>query len=194
MRHIISIIAFFLLIAGCQDDGLLHEVEIPEIEKSAVTQEFPDEVLLPTGFQPEGIAIGTNQAFYVGSLTSGQIYKGNLRTGLGKPLTTVSGSDQTAGLSFDKRSGYLYAAKGFSGMGAVYNSETGELVQILPMADPMTNLINDVVVTSKAVFFTGSLEASPAMSMILASPSSLDLPVIIFKPICIIERLVCSFA
>lgn len=157
MRHMISIITLFLLITGCQDEYFFHKFENPEIEKSAIRQEFPDEILLPTGFQPEGIAIGTNQTFYVGSLTNGQIYKGNLRTGAGKPLTTVTGPDQTVGLSFDKRSGYLYAAKGFSGMGAVYNSETGELVQVLPMADPMTNLINDVVVTSKAVFFTGSL-------------------------------------
>lgn len=160
MRHISLIIAFFLFITGCQDNQLFQEKDLQQIEKSAVMQEFPHEIPLPAGFQPEGIAIGTNQTFYVGSLTSGKIYKGNLRTGEGELLTIPSGPDQTVGLSFDNRCGYLYAAKGFSGMGAVYNSETGEIVQVLPLAAPGSNLINDVVVTSKAVFFTGSLGAT----------------------------------
>lgn len=157
MKKIFLFIVIPLFVAGCQKDEFTHDYEFQHKEKSAVMQVFPEEISLPTGFQPEGIAIGTNQTFYVGSITSGQIYKGNLRTGEGELLAIPSGPDQTVGLSFDKRSRYLYAAKGFSGMGAVYNSETGELIQVLPMADPMSNLINDVVVTSKAVYFTNSL-------------------------------------
>jgi sugar lactone lactonase YvrE len=157
MKKIFLFIVIPLFVAGCQKDEFTQEYEFQHKKKSAVMQVFPEEISLPTGFQPEGIAIGTNQTFYVGSITSGQIYKGNLRTGEGELLAIPSGPDQTVGLSFDKRSRYLYAAKGFSGMGAVYNSETGELVQVLPLADPMSNLINDVVVTSEAVFFTGSL-------------------------------------
>jgi len=44
---------------------------------------FPEIIPLPNGFAPEGIATGTGTTFYVGSLATGQIYRGDLRTGDG---------------------------------------------------------------------------------------------------------------
>ena len=43
---------------------------------------FPSQIALPNGFQPEGIAIAGEQ-FYVGSIPTGAIYRGRLRTGKG---------------------------------------------------------------------------------------------------------------
>jgi hypothetical protein len=157
MRKIFLCIAVLLIVASCENDNLLPISESQISEKSAHSNVFPEIIPLPNGFQPEGIAIGINQAFYVGSLSSGQIIKGNLRTGASELLTIPEVPDQVVGLSFDPRSGYLFAAKGFTGMGTAYDSETGEVIQSFTLTDPMTDFINDVVVTRDAAFFTGSL-------------------------------------
>jgi hypothetical protein len=44
---------------------------------------FPAVIPLPNGFQPEGIATGSGNTFYVGSIPTGAIYRGDLRTGQG---------------------------------------------------------------------------------------------------------------
>ena len=43
---------------------------------------FPQRIELPDNFQPEGIAISGGQ-FYVGSIPTGAVYRGSLRTGEG---------------------------------------------------------------------------------------------------------------
>ena len=43
---------------------------------------FPTRINLPDGFQPEGITISGEQ-FYVGSIPTGAVYRGSLRTGKG---------------------------------------------------------------------------------------------------------------
>ncbi len=156
MKKILIGIAVLLIVSSCENDNLLPVSESQMNEKSAHTHVFPEIIPLPNGFQPEGIAIGINQSFYVGSLSSGQIIKGNLRTGASDLLTIPEGQDQVVGLSFDPRSGYLFAAKGYTGMGAAYDSETGEVIRSFTLTDPMTDFINDVVVTRDAAFFTGS--------------------------------------
>ena len=43
---------------------------------------YPATIQLDPGLQPEGIAISGN-TFFVGSIPTGSIYRGNLRTGAG---------------------------------------------------------------------------------------------------------------
>ena len=50
---------------------------------AAAQATFPEEISLPTGFRPEGIAIGNGTTFYVGSIPTGAVYRGDLRTGEG---------------------------------------------------------------------------------------------------------------
>ena len=47
---------------------------------------FPEVIALPNGWQPEGIAIGNGTTFYVGSIPTGAVYRGDLRTGKGSTL------------------------------------------------------------------------------------------------------------
>ena len=54
----------------------LFALALPAAAKTA----FPDIVPLPTGFEPEGIAIGGGSTFYAGSLADGTIVAGDLRT------------------------------------------------------------------------------------------------------------------
>ncbi|MCA1682047.1 MAG: superoxide dismutase, partial [Acidimicrobiales bacterium] len=47
---------------------------------------FPDRIALPPGFQPEGIDVGRGTTFYMGTIPTGAVYAGDLRTGVGDVL------------------------------------------------------------------------------------------------------------
>jgi hypothetical protein len=123
--------------------------------KPAVAEGLPEEIPLPAGFQPEGITFGIGPNFYVGSIPSGAIFHGNLRSGKGELLVEPQEGRMAIGLAFDRRSRYLYAAGGPTGKGFVYDARSGETVAILDLTDP-GSFINDVVVTRRAAYFTDS--------------------------------------
>ena len=52
---------------------------------------FPSTIALPNGFQPEGIAT-VGEQFYVGSIPTGAVYRGSLRTGHGSILVPGAAS------------------------------------------------------------------------------------------------------
>lgn len=125
----------------------------------AQAQTFPEVIPLPNGFQPEGIAIGDGSTFYVGSLATGAIYSGDLRTGEGALLVPDQENRTAVGLAFDNSTGYLFVAGGPDGAGYVYDTRTGESLAEYPLADPASTLdtfVNDVVVTKDAAYFTDS--------------------------------------
>lgn len=120
---------------------------------------FPDIVPLPKGFQPEGIAIGRGTDFFVGSIVTGAIYAGDLRTGQGEILVFPQEGGQAIGLWVDPRTNFLFVAGGFAGTAYVYDAATGAELAVYQLADPMAvppPLINDVVVTREAAYFTDS--------------------------------------
>ncbi len=156
MKHSLSFI-LLLFIFGCADDNILNSGNDIEQLKSASGNSFPEVLSLPNGLQPEGIAIGSTHTFYVGSLVSGQIFKGDLQTGDGEVLITPPMPMQALGLAVDERSNYLYVAGGFTGTGSVYNCTTGEHIQTFAFAVPGTALINDVTLTKDAAYFTNSI-------------------------------------
>lgn len=116
---------------------------------------FPDEIDLPDGIFPEGIAVGNGSTFYVGSLADGSIYKGDLQTGEGDFLTEAAGAFATVGIEVDDQE-RIWVAGGPSGTGRVYDGETGALLAAYAFTDPLASFINDVVVTKRAAYFTDS--------------------------------------
>jgi sugar lactone lactonase YvrE len=118
---------------------------------------FPSEIDLPETFFPEGIAIGRGSTFYVGSLADGSIYKGDLRTGEGEVFTQPTGGFpfSTVGLDVDWRN-RVWAAGAAAGTGRVYDGDTGELLETYQFTPLLESLINDVIVTPKAAWFTDS--------------------------------------
>lgn len=116
---------------------------------------FPDVIALPNGFQPEGIALGPGTSFYAGSLISGAIVRGDLRTGMLHEL--VPGNGAAAGMEYDARSGLLWVATSGVGGASAYDAATGALVQTYSFGG---GLINDVAVTREAAFFTDSFSAT----------------------------------
>jgi sugar lactone lactonase YvrE len=119
---------------------------------------FPPVIPLPDGFQPEGIAVGNGTTFFVGSIPTGDIFRGDLRTGEGEVFISAEDGRYAIGLDFDSRSGYLFVAGGPTGQAYVYDGETGETVAVFQLTAPGSGFINDVIVTRQAAYFTNSFQ------------------------------------
>ena len=116
---------------------------------------FPELIQLPADFGPEGIAVGNGSTFYAGSLaasTRGQILVGDLRTGEFATLAASDGVPAT-GMKHDPRSNLLFVARAGSGMGTIFNADSGDVVLSYQFKTAPT-FINDVVITREAAYFT----------------------------------------
>jgi sugar lactone lactonase YvrE len=116
---------------------------------------FPERLALPDGFQPEGIAIGPRATFYVGSIPTGAVYRGSLRTGAGSVLVPAQPGRAAIGIDVDRR-GHLFVAGGPTGDAFVYDAATGAELATYELA-PAPTFVNDVVVTREAAWFTDSV-------------------------------------
>jgi sugar lactone lactonase YvrE len=117
---------------------------------------FPAEIPLADGFQPEGIAVGRGTAVFTGSLVDGTIWRGDLRTGTGDVLVTPSGTRTALGMDVDRRTGNLFVAGGPFGQAYVYDGSTGETLATYQLTTEPVTLVNDVIVTRTAAWFTDS--------------------------------------
>jgi hypothetical protein len=113
---------------------------------------FPTRIALPNGFGPEGIAIAGEQ-FYVGSIPTGAVYRGSLRTGTGAVLVPAVSGRAATGMKVDR--GRLFVAGGPTGNAYVYNAKTGALITSYAFSG---GFVNDVVVTKRAAWFTDSFK------------------------------------
>jgi sugar lactone lactonase YvrE len=119
--------------------------------------QFPQRIALPNGFQPEGISIAGGR-FYVGSIPSGDIYRGNVRTGQGSVFVDAPAGRQAIGLKVDR--GRIFVAGGPTGDAYVYNARTGATIATYELPTSDVTFINDVVVTKRAAWFTDSQRAA----------------------------------
>jgi sugar lactone lactonase YvrE len=115
---------------------------------------FPAVVQLPIGFQPEGLEIGKGTTFYVGSVASGAVYRGDLRTGKGSILVPAATGRKATGIELDTHN-RLWVAGADTGNAYVYDAKTSALLKTYQLGTAPT-FINDVVVTRDAAFFTDS--------------------------------------
>jgi len=125
---------------------------------------FPKIILLPNGWQPEGIASGSGTSFYVGSLADGAIYAGDFGTGSGSVLVPGQSGLMAMGMCVDQRGNDLFVAGAVGGQGRVYDASSGALLrtyqfQDMSNASPPGTLVNDVIVTREAAYFTDSFDA-----------------------------------
>jgi sugar lactone lactonase YvrE len=142
-RKIVRLLAITLLSLG-----LAVQVTSP----ASAHPRWPDQIELPDGFRPEGIAIGHGKTAYLGSLADGDIYAANLRTGKGSVISQGPGTP-SVGLKVDHR-GRLFIAGGPSGTGRVLNLRTGHVTSYQFASAP--TFVNDVVLTRKKAWFTDS--------------------------------------
>jgi hypothetical protein len=139
-------------------------------------QNWPEAIAMPTGWEGEGIELGKGHEFFVGansfsslfgpysvSWLAGAIYKGNLRTGVGGFLVEPTGKS-ASGLSYDPRTDYLYAATELGDLGTdqgvtVYDASSGDIIMEIVFGDGTGIIINDCLVTRRAVYCTDSFNA-----------------------------------
>lgn len=138
---------------------LLSAVVIPLLVAPAMAAPRPDSIPLPVDFQPEGIAIGTGNTFYVGSLRDGDIYRGDLRSGEGARFVDTTGR-VALGMRVDRSRGWLVVAGGPTGHAYVYDISDGSTVADLVLGPPLVpgtpggTFSNDVAITADALYFT----------------------------------------
>ena len=118
---------------------------------------FPEIISLPEGFQPEGIASGNGTTFYVGSIATGAVYRGDLRTGEGALVVQPQPGRSAIGLKFDPRTRLLFVAGGPTGKAFIYDGETGAEAAEIQLST-LPSFINDVVITREAAYFTNSFQ------------------------------------
>jgi hypothetical protein len=153
MRHLAALVSAALCFALAAPAG---------------AQPFPDSIPLPDDFAPEGIATGAGTTFYAGSITLGDIYRGDLRTGEGAIFIDAPAGRSALGLKADRRHGLLFVAGGFTGEAYVYDLRTGAPVASYQFGTPGASLVNDVIVTRDAAYFTDSF--APVLYVVPIGP------------------------
>jgi sugar lactone lactonase YvrE len=119
---------------------------------------FPEQIDLPNGFFPEGIDIARGGTFFVGSIPTGAIYRGSVRTGQSAVLVPAEAGKMAIGLDVDRR-GRIFVAGGPTGTAFVYDAETGaELASYQLTSTSPPTFVNDVVVTKDGAYFTDSFK------------------------------------
>jgi sugar lactone lactonase YvrE len=116
--------------------------------------ELRRDIALPNGFQPEGIAIGTEPIAFFGSLADGAIFKADLVTGEGTLIGEAPGTP-SVGMKLDDR-GRLFVAGGRAGDARVIDSGTGAILEEYVLATEAESFVNDVALTPAGAFFTDS--------------------------------------
>ena len=113
-------------------------------------------VALPDGFRPEGIASGPGTTYYAGSMRDGRVVTGDLRRGTSRVLLPGAEGRQIRGMQRDWRTGLLWATGNVGSVGHVWaiSTRTGAVVRDVTVPD--SAFLNDLVVTSKAVWVTDS--------------------------------------
>lgn len=133
---------------------------------SASGAAFPKRIALPDGFQPEGISVA-GQEFFVGSIPTGAVYRGSLRTGQGAVLVPAAAGRAAIGLEADR--GRLFVAGGPTGKAFVYDARSGRSIAELTLATGGDTFVNDVAVTKRAAWFTDSFR--PVLYRVPLGPS-----------------------
>jgi hypothetical protein len=128
---------------------------------------FPDEIPLPGGYFPEGIAIGNGHTAYVGSLVDGAIRRVDLRTGEGIELVPGTPGRIAVGMDYDRSTGNLFVAGGLDGKAYVYDGRSGSEVAVVDLTS--LGFVNDVIVTNDAAYFTDSF--APNLYVVPLSPN-----------------------
>lgn len=114
---------------------------------------LPARIVLPAGFQPEGLTAGRGSTFYVGSLANGAIYRGSFKTGAGAILVPGVAGRVAVGTDYEKRHDRLWVAGGSTHEVRAYNASTGALLATYTFPG---GFLNDLVATRQAIYVTDS--------------------------------------
>ena len=108
----------------------------------------------------EGIAAGAGYTYYQGELFTGDIYRGDIRSGTAELFIDAPDGRIAVGMKADVAHHLLFVAGGPTGQASVYNTVTGDEVATVQLAPGGASFINDVALTSEGAWFTNSAEAA----------------------------------
>lgn len=130
---------------------------------------FPDRIDFPDGWRAEGIFAGHGNTFYAGNTADGAIFKGDVRTGEGSVLVEGVTGRSALGLSVDDWNRLWVAGGGGTARHAyVYEADSGDLIQDITLTTAAGfGIINDVVATRDAVYFTNTNNAANPQASVL---------------------------
>jgi sugar lactone lactonase YvrE len=141
----------------------LVALTVPMLSASAGEKPFPKIIPVLEGAPPEGFAIGKGTTAYNGSI-DGSIYKFDLRTGIGELFVAAepgfdaesvfAGECYKLGMRVDRRSNNLIVAGCAQGDAYVFDADTGEELKKYQLDDSGNSVINDLAITTDAVYFT----------------------------------------
>jgi hypothetical protein len=100
-RGLVALVAAVIAIsapAAAANAATIPAVAAPANSAHAAGGRLLPSVALPVNFAPEGIAKGEGSTFYAASLTTGDIYQGNLHTGKGFVLVAPPGGARMSAL------------------------------------------------------------------------------------------------
>ncbi|WP_426228744.1 hypothetical protein [Pseudarthrobacter sp. DSP2-3-2b1] len=118
-------------------------------------------IVLPGAKSAEGIAAGEGNTFYAGELLTGDIFRGDIRTGKAKLFIDAPNDGRFAvGMKADTRNDLLFVAGGPTGNAYIYGTESRKPVKTVKLA----GFINDVTLTEEGAWFTNS--AAPELYFI----------------------------
>ena len=125
---------------------------------AAAAPPFPTSIILPGATSAEGIATAGGPTFYAGDLFQGDIFRGNLRTGAVAKFIDASSGRNALGIRVDVADNLLFVAGGFTGQGYVYDLTSGADIAVFQFGTPPGSIINDVIVSNGAAWFTDSVQ------------------------------------
>ena len=161
--------------------AVLAFVLAPWPATAAPPDNFPDRINLPNGFFPEGIESGRGTTVFVGSIATGAIWRGDVRTGSGAVFAPGAAGRASIGIAYEASRNRLWVAGGgpsIAGAGdvRVYDASSGALLRTFNIpapADPNVRFLNDVTVTHDAVYVTDSF--NPQL-VVIPLPANGSLP------------------
>ena len=125
---------------------------------SAAATPFPAQIVLPGASSAEGIAVGRGSTFFAGDLFQGDVFKGDLRSGEVELLVDAPSGRMAVGMDVDAGGRFLFVAGGLTGEAYVYDTTSGSEVAVFQLTDSAGTVVNDVVVTRDAAWFTDSAQ------------------------------------
>jgi sugar lactone lactonase YvrE len=142
---------------------------------AAVAQSLPTRIDLPPGWQPEGIAAGTGNSLYVGSIPSGAVARVDARTGRTRIVVAGRAGRAATGLKVSKNR--LFVSGAGTGKAWVYSARTGKQLAAFQLAPSGADtFVNDVVVTPRGAYFTDSRRnVLYRVPLDLSSPATVNL-------------------
>lgn len=136
----------------------------PATGAAAQQAAYAENIALPTGSLPEGVANGPDGTLFAGARSDGSIYQADVRTGEGEVVVEGRDGYAAVGMSYDRFADLLWVAGGGPGaqrgLGTVTAYDGTTLERVYERVVPAAGFLNDLVVTRDAVYVTDSFDAS----------------------------------